>query len=146
MNNSMILKAAVLAVAISLSAEPGEARAATGFDLHTTLGTAFVMSRVAAAQAGCPSTDPWTCVWRDSDGDGIPDIQDACPNQPGSGDGCPDDGNNFGCAAGWVLQTYGFYSGAIGLIAPEPAVSKAYSAIGYLTGGVGTALKAAFCG
>ena len=82
------------------------------------------------------------CVNRDSDGDGIPDIQDACPNQPGEGDGCP---GNAACAAGYVMMTWGFYAGWVGFLAPEPVVSKVWSAAGWAVGLAGAGVAAANC-
>ena len=100
----------------------GEAHAAV--DIQRSLVQSFVMAELDRRMADCPYTDPWLCVFvpQDSDGDGIPDSQDACPSQPGTGDGCP--GGGPGCAAGYVLTTYGFYSGFISIMAPEPVVSK----------------------
>ena len=140
---------AIIAVAVAFGAPSsgllptagGEANA----DPIRVATAAFVQSQMDRVMSGCEFTDPWQCANRDSDGDGIPDIQDACPSQPGTGDGCPNDGNNFGCAAGYVLTTYGFYSGFVSLLAPEPVVSKAYGAAALVTGLAGLGLQAAFC-
>ena len=58
-----------------------------------------------------------------------------------------DDDNNggFGCAAGIVLQTYGFYTAGVAILAPEPVVTKVYGAISAVTGIVGAGLNAIYC-